>query len=223
MDSNQTETDFFHRALEKDSYYFWTLACSTIAWTTSIPLLFSIIWYERGGFEKHQIFTNKLVSSICWTAIELFLLIHTTLFARFTFGPLPRWICFWQLVFRRAILKQFVLLLDAIMLARFAFIFWLKNPAAFPDTFWIFFINTWVIGVAMLDQFAFGMVQGEQALEFFFCTGTDPTLAFHLPKTFNGYLEVASLIALPMLQFKIYRFKHLRKSGPQTHRQVDQI
>ena len=178
----------------------------------------SIIWYERSGFEKHQILSNKLVSSICWTAIELFLLVHTTLLVRFTVGPLPGWICFWQLVFRRAILKQFVLLLDAIMLTRFAFIFWLKNPAAFPDNFWIFFINVWVVGFSMLDQFSFGMVQGHDALEFFFCTGTDPTLAYNLPKTFNGHLEVASLLALPILQFKIYRFKNVSKLGPQTHR-----
>jgi hypothetical protein len=53
-----------------------------VAWLIAIPLLGGIIWYETSGFEKYQIFANKLVSSICWSALELFALIHTSLMVR---------------------------------------------------------------------------------------------------------------------------------------------
>ena len=61
-------------------------------------------------------------------------------------------------------------------------------------------------------------MEGHSSLEFFFCTGTDPTMAFDLPHSFNGLIEVISLIALPALQLKIYRFKNKHEPGPQTYK-----
>ena len=61
-------------------------------------------------------------------------------------------------------------------------------------------------------------MEGHSSLEFFFCTGTDPTMAFDLPHSFNGLIEVVSLIALPALQLKIYCFKNKHEPGPQTYK-----
>ena len=48
----------------------------------------------------------------------------------------------------------------SLSLSRFAYIFWLKNPAAFHDDFWCFFLSIWIN--------AFGLVcQGPILLNFY--------------------------------------------------------
>ena len=34
---------------------------------------------------------------------------------------------------------------DLIILTRYAYVFWLKNPAGFNDDFWVVFFNMWVV------------------------------------------------------------------------------
>jgi hypothetical protein len=48
-------------------------------------------------------------------------------------------------ILRNAIVLRLLLLVDAMVLARYLLIFWLKNPLKFQDDFWCHFVNTWVI------------------------------------------------------------------------------
>jgi hypothetical protein len=53
---------------------------------------------------------------------------------------------------------QGMLFLDCIMVTRYTFIFWLKNPAAFQDEFWSLFINLWVVGFSWIAQLVFEVI-----------------------------------------------------------------
>jgi hypothetical protein len=45
-----------------------------------------------------------------------------------------------------------LLFFDGIILARYVYIFRLKNPAAFPDDFWHRFLNTWIFWFCTASQ-----------------------------------------------------------------------
>jgi hypothetical protein len=43
-------------------------------------------------------------------------------------GPLPQGLCFFTVVAKNAVKTQTILLYDAILVTRYIFIIWLKNP-----------------------------------------------------------------------------------------------
>jgi hypothetical protein len=53
-----------------------------------------------------------------------------------TSGPMSATFCFFQLWFKNALKWCCLIILDAIILAKYIFIFWLKNPGAVQDDFW---------------------------------------------------------------------------------------
>ena len=213
----QEEEDFFHIIVDNNINTVCVVLFSTLIWALSLPLLTSIIWYERNGFEQYNLFTNKLLTLICWMFIRWFFFLHTSHVYRFTFGPLPKLECFWQQLMHRTFLKQGVLFIDGMMVSRYAFIFWLKNPAAFQADFWIIFFNLWVKSFVFLFQFAVEMLVGSDTLDYHFCTGKDPSKAYTLPRYFLGHIEISSIILVPLIQLKIYLHKNKKTVLPQTH------
>jgi hypothetical protein len=91
-----------------------------------------------------QMFTNKMVSSICWLAVQMLVLAIPDQVMYF-YRPFPQWICFIQLIIRYSVAFGLLLLLDAIVIAKYIFIFWMENPFSFQDDFWCRFTNTWII------------------------------------------------------------------------------
>jgi hypothetical protein len=82
------------------------------------------------------------------------------LFFRYAFGPLNATICFIELVIKNSIVTQMMLFLDGIIIGRYVFIFWLKNPMAFNDEFWDQFISIWIVSFASISQFIFVFMPG---------------------------------------------------------------
>jgi hypothetical protein len=41
-----------------------------------LPLIYSIIWFERYGSDNKRPLLNKLVSSICWLGVFWFLVVQ---------------------------------------------------------------------------------------------------------------------------------------------------
>ena len=215
--TNPEEPDFFHVIVDNNISTILALLLSTIGWAISLPLIYSIIWYVRSGFEKYNLFANELLTSMCWICIEWFILLHTTYFCRFTLGPLPKKICFWQHLISRVIVKQAILILDTMVITRYASIFWLKNPAAFQSDFWIIFVNLWVTCFAFFFHFTVEMLVTNETLEYHFCIGKDPSKAFMLPKYFLGHLEIVSITMIVIIQLKIYLFKNKKTILPETY------
>jgi hypothetical protein len=46
---------------------------------------------------------------------------------------------------RGLVYMQAILFLDVIVIARYIFIIWMKNPLSFQDDFWYLFVNLWVV------------------------------------------------------------------------------
>lgn len=57
------------------------------------------------------------------------------------------------------------------ILTRYIFIFWLKNPSAFNDDFWFLFVNIWTVGFTFISDFSHLYLPGRQRMEFYICTG----------------------------------------------------
>ena len=71
---------------------------------------------------------------------------------RHAWGPLPQWVCLVQAIVKSTTSSDFLLFYDAIIVVRFVYIFVLKNPAAFADDFWCFFINVAVKSFSVIFQ-----------------------------------------------------------------------
>ena len=105
---------------------------------------YSIIWFERFGSDLKRIFINKTVSFVCWRILLYFGVIQVTDWVLYFHQPLPEWFCFFHLILRNAIVIQATFLLDVMVITRYIFIFWLKNPLGFQDEFWGLFLNIWI-------------------------------------------------------------------------------
>ncbi len=114
---------------------------------TFYPIRNFFLFYN---LDLKRIFTNKMVSSICWLAIQI-LMLTTPDQVMYFYRPFPQWVCFLQMVLRNAVVFALLLLIDAIVIARYFLIFWMKNQLSFQDDFWCLFVNTWII----ISRFSF--------------------------------------------------------------------
>ena len=100
-----------------------------------------------------RIFNNKMVSSLCWTVIELLTVLVIPNVIMYFYRPFPQWICFLQLILKPALACRLLLLMDAIVIARYIIIFWLQNLLKFQDDFWCYFVNIWIVMFRFLKYF----------------------------------------------------------------------
>jgi hypothetical protein len=90
-----------------------------------------------------------------------------------------------QLIVKNAIVAQIILLQTGMIMSRYLFIFWLKNPAAFNGDFWCQFINIWILIVSVLPQAIMYFLSGSSPLMFCICSGTKPTFDLKNPPPIN--------------------------------------
>jgi hypothetical protein len=60
-------------------------------------------------------------------------------------------------------------------LARYCFIFWLKNPLAVDDDFWSLFVSIWIVMASAIINFAHWFLPGPRQLPYYLCADLDPT------------------------------------------------
>ena len=104
-----------------------------------------IIWHEKFGSDNKRIFLNKTVASLNWVSIAWFLLIQPTDMLLYFYKPLPYWYCNITYILRNSLILLSVIYTDLILIVKYIFIFWMKNPANFQDDFWSFIVNVWVV------------------------------------------------------------------------------
>jgi hypothetical protein len=136
INGSKIETDFFEIVYQNRPSKFVILSLAVILFPIKMSLLYSITWYERFGCDLKRTLINKFVSSTCWSGIGLITFALSLNLIRFTFGPLPKPVCWIKSLIVSASLANILVFIDAIILARFVFIFVLKNPAALHDDFW---------------------------------------------------------------------------------------
>ena len=102
-----------------------------------VPLLFQFLPTHNYGKKK----VLKYLSQVLSQTLEIY---------RFSLGPLPSSVCCFQNLIKCSFLVIIFLLTDAVVITRYVYIFWLKNPASFRDEFWLCFTTAWIYGIALI-------------------------------------------------------------------------
>ena len=161
-------SDFFSGVFEKRHSLTIGVVLSILSIFVYIPILLCVIWYEKFGSDKKRTVLNKLVASVCWSAIYSNLLCQIPEIIRYCFGPLPTLICCMHFVVKNVFAIQMILLYDAITVMRYLFIFWLKNPSSFCDDFWTTYINVWIFSFSLISQTAHVILPGNTIFKIHF-------------------------------------------------------
>lgn len=82
-------------------------------------------------------------------------------------GPLPPYFCYIMCLIRPIIKTNALMFLNAIVVSKYIFIFWMKNPASIDDDFWSLFISLWSIGFSCI--FNFVQIWFQQIFYFYIC------------------------------------------------------
>ena len=93
---------------------------------------------------------------------------------RYLYGPLPANLCLLSFTMKLAITTQGLLYLNAIILSKYLFIFWLKNPTAFHDDFWSFFYDVWATLLAWTAHGVIAFLPGKQQVSISHFTAIAP-------------------------------------------------
>ena len=211
-DSNFFQGLYDHKFSQTISVVF-----STVGSFTLIPLLYGIIWYERYGSDNKRTLLNKFVSSLCWACLEYILFCQIPDIVIHIFGPTSHIIC-WVLMSLKLIIPiQVLLIMNGIIITRYFFIFWLKNPVAFNDDFWSFFLTIWIVGFLVMSQFIFIMVSTKKILFYHICVGKVPDeeqnyptedgpLLFHILFAFIVHFVILFRISVYKIKSKFLNF-----------------
>ena len=200
---NDSSSDFFAPAFSDGPLKYFSIVTTTVFIIFLIPSGYGIVWYEHYGADSKRILINRCVASVCWTGIEFYVIVWPIDITRYVFGPLPEGVCLFQLMLKNVINMQTVLFCDAVSVARYLFIFYIKNPSAFQDEFWHTFINIWVVSCGLLSQFVFVYLPGHQPLIFFLCSGQNPLSDGTAITVKKNYVFSISLILSIILQVSV--------------------
>jgi hypothetical protein len=183
-----------------------SISFAIISSAVNLILLYGIIWYEHYGTDFKRTLTNKLLTSICWTLMYGAFICSWDI-VRYLFGPLAKLICLFLVIAKNSIKTQTVLFLDAIVITRYVFIFWLKNPGRIDDDFWCWFLSLWIIGFSHIVNFAIYFLPVRQPLYYYTCADLDPRADLAHRLKAPAVFEIFSLILHVVIRFKIMLHK----------------
>jgi len=204
--------DFFSGLLENRPTKFFAITFSLVGGCLILPLVYCIIWFEKFGSDNKRTLLNKLVSSLCLTCFEWFLIVQMLDMIRYCFGPLPPILCLLELNLKFAIFTQQMLFMDGIIIARYIFIFRLKNPAAFNDDFWNLFINIWIVSYSFISQIVASQMPGRNSVYYYICSGKNPLADQHIPAKVGVQQQGLSLLTIlihfvVLIKIRLYKKK----------------
>jgi hypothetical protein len=214
MTSSQNCSDTeknFCVAFENNAYKNISIIFTTVSMPVCIVLFYGIIWFERFGSDNKRTLANKLFSMLCWSTICA-LLVCATDIVRYVVGPLPGYVCFIAVIARNAIRTQMVLFYDAILVTRYIFIFWIKNPGGVDDDFWCMFLSFIIISLSTIINFVIYTLPVKRPMFYFVCADTDPQL--DLAKSIKPVAIEEILSVLLLIFIKLRISLHKMKTQP---------
>ena len=195
----------------------FSLTFSIITFLVGVPSLYSIIFYEYFGSDKKRTILNMLVSVICWTLIGLLIFARLPETVRFIYGPLPDMFCCFHNGIKIGFVAIVILLFNCIAIARYVFIFQLKNPAAFKDDFWCCFISLWALMSCGLFTVTLLLLVRCKTIAFYICTGkTAEECAEKLTSKASVIFVGISIVLHLAIYLRISIYKKKNKVQPLT-------
>jgi len=95
-------------------------------------------------------------------------------------------------------------------ITRYLFIFWLKNPAVFQDDFWYLFLNIWIKVASLLFNFVRFYTAEHQIINYYICTGINPTEDFKKPLKLYNVVELGTIIVNVLIFLRVHIYKHFQ-------------
>jgi hypothetical protein len=199
--------DFYPILLDNNAYRFGCLTLSFISITVGTPFLYSVIWFEKFGSDKKRTILNLLFSLSNYLIIFFLWFIQIPETLRYIVGPLPFFICYGQQILRNFFVISMMLFADVIIVIRYAFIFWLKNPAAFHDDFWYCFLSVWNFGFCAIMCCARHCLGSYHVFALYVCTGQASNMLLNGPSIGSGIFLILSILLNIVAHIKIYIYK----------------
>ena len=145
------------------------ITCSVIFSLIILLVMLVIIWYERNGSDDKRSLPKRLyLYAWCTASFWLFTVLPLDII-RYTFGPFSAKACQSIYFIKTGITAQGIAILDFIMISRYIFIFFLKNPARVYDDFWSTFIIAWISMFVCISQFAVHSSPTRHFVDFYIC------------------------------------------------------
>ena len=210
MDLYKTLTE---RSLVHDS----SVGVAVVSVVVGPPLLVGIIAFERFGSDKKRTLLNMLTTTVCWINIWLLVIVRSLEVLRFSSGPFPSGLCCFKVSLKFFLVCSMALALDAVAVTRHAYIFWLKNPAAFKDEFWHRFATIWITSCSSILTIV-GIAGTEcKSLAFRICNGTEiVTEDQDLPSVFLGAVIIFSIALHVAVKVRVQIYESKAKVFPET-------
>ena len=180
----------------KDVYKMSILVLSSIMIAVTVALLYLVIWFEKYGADNKRILTNKIVSAICWNAIIGGLIAFFSDTIVYLFAPLPKSTCLLFGYLRMLTASNIMMFLNVIVISKYIFIFWLKNPGAVQDDFWMVFVCLWTFGLNLTVNFVRIFIPRKEMIYFYICMDQDPSIDQHLEQRKDEGVELVICILI---------------------------
>ena len=159
------------------------------------PILYFVIDCEHDYHNRTLI--NQLVSSLYWVGILWNLIMQPLTLLQYMIGPLHfPLLCGLDTVLRNALCMHGLLLLDSIIIVRIIFVYFLKNPTALNDKFWILFINLALSLFSFATQALYVLLPGKNPINYLMCTGNYPVDVWYQPVKVNWSLLLVGLFSI---------------------------
>jgi len=175
-----------------------------------VPLYYFIAWYEQNGLCNKKTLINQLNAYFCQNIVAYLVFVMGGDILVSMLNPLPAWYCHLQVFLKGLSVYLLIVTIDVILLVKYAFIFWLKNPASVLDGFWIVFLGLWILGFTFVSQLIYFFLPGKQPLHFYICTGIFPVeqqLLLNKARWHSIIIITVSLVACTIMTSQIKMFQ----------------
>jgi len=186
------------KLFENNSIKIAGILYSLIVTFLTTPVFLSIISYEQNHY-RYQTLINQLLTKLAKCALLMNILVQLPNTLLYIFGPFPWYICYPLIILFPILASAFILLVNAITIVRYFFIFLLKNPTSLQDSFWVEFIFSWALMASTLGNIAFFLLPGKNPNMLYICMGSAPLDYINYPSKSN-YFMLAILIVSIVIQ-----------------------
>ena len=127
----------------------------------------------------------------------------------------------WAISFVRfTIASNILTLLNCIVVSKYIFIFWMKNPGSVHDDFWHVFISMWAFGFSCIFSLIKIFQPRKELIFLYVCVNMNPEMDNNLQPRTDDHLEILFCILLHIaitLRVQIFKFKktHSTSVAPQ--------
>ena len=204
------QLDYFSGIFQNRLSKWISIMFSILGSIFAIFMIYSIIWFERYGLKVRKTLINRLFISADYIGIVWLSLFQQLDVLRYLYGPLPQLVCHFTDYSKFALTNQIFTTFAFIMITRYLFIFYLKNPAGFYDEFWYKFILAWIIMFSWISQIPVYLGPGKHFPNFYICAGLSPVpdeTQGEKNYAFNSSVRMCSVFIQMVIAIRIKYYK----------------